>query len=99
MTTKALTLALALGTAFLGACSSEPSDFRPENKVSVDSVPPGTRSTGNLDNAADNSPHDNPRADVMLNHDEHENKALDKPHEQVTDSAKTTQKDAIENHE
>ncbi|MDQ3291229.1 MAG: hypothetical protein M3Q05_08065 [Bacteroidota bacterium] len=99
MTTKALTLALALGTSWLVACSSEPSDLRPENKVSVDQVPPGNRTSGNLDNVADNSPHDNPREDVMLNHDEHSNQSLDNSKEQVVDSTKTTQKDAVENHE
>lgn len=36
---------LALATALtLNACSSEPSDWRPDEKVSVDLVPPGTRS-------------------------------------------------------
>lgn len=98
MITKALLLALAMSTAFMVACSSEPSDLRPGNKVSVDYVPPGTRSSGNLDSPA-NEQHHNPRPDVMLNHDEHENKSLDQPNAQVTDSAKTTRKDAVENHE
>lgn len=36
---------LALATALtLNACSSEPSDWRPDEKVSIDMVPPGTRS-------------------------------------------------------
>ncbi len=35
---------LALAAALtLSACSSEPSDWRPDEKVSVDLVPPGTR--------------------------------------------------------
>lgn len=45
--TKLLTT--VLGTAALlslGACSSEPSDFRPNRKVSVDAVAAGTRKTG-----------------------------------------------------
>lgn len=99
MTRKAHTLTLAVCTAFMVACSSEPSDLRPGNKVSVDQVPAGTRSTDNLDNAADNSAHDNPRQDVLLNHDEHENTSLDKPNQQVPAHEKTTQKDAVENHE
>ena len=99
MTTKAFTLALVLGTAILAACSSEPSDLRPENKVSIDYVPAGTRDSPNLDNADDKSPHDNPRQDVNLNHDEHANKALDNSKEQVKESTKTNQKDAVENHE
>ena len=96
---KAFSFFLALGTTFAVACSSEPSDLRPGNKVSVDTVPPGTRTSPNLDNAADNSAHDNGRQDVNLNHDEHANQSLDKPAEQVTDSTKTTQKEAVENHE
>ena len=99
MTTKVLSLALALGAAFMVACSSEPSDLRPENKVSVDYVPAGTRDSPNLDNAADNSPHDNARQDVNLNHDEHANQSLDKPNEQVKDKTKTTEKENVENHE
>jgi len=99
MTTKAFTLVLVLGAALLGACSSEPSDLRPENKVSVDYVPAGTRDSPNLDNTDDNSGHDNARQDVNLNHDEHANKALDNPKEQVKESTKTTQQDAVENHE
>ncbi len=99
MTTKALTLALALGTTFMVACSSEPSDLRPENKVSVDYVPAGTRDSPNLDNTDDNSGHDNARQDVNLNHDEHANKALDNSKEQVKESTKTNQKEAVENHE
>ena len=98
-TNKLFTLVLALGTTAIMACSSEPSDLRPENKVSVDYVPAGTRNSPNLDNAADNSAHDDPRQDVNINHDEHANQALDKPNEQVQDSTKTTQKDAVENHE
>lgn len=37
-------LALAAAALTLNACSSEPSDWRPDEKVSVDLVPPGTRS-------------------------------------------------------
>ncbi|MFD1467832.1 hypothetical protein ACFQ48_06325 [Hymenobacter caeli] len=37
-------LALAAAALALNACSSEPSDWRPDEKVSVDMVAPGTRS-------------------------------------------------------
>ena len=33
----------------LAACSSEPSDWRADNKVSLDVIPPGTRPTDNFD--------------------------------------------------
>lgn len=35
--------ALALAALALGGCSSEPSDWRPDKKVSLDMVPPGGR--------------------------------------------------------
>ena len=38
-------LTLATAVIALNACSSEPSDWRPENKVSVDTVEPGYRSS------------------------------------------------------
>ena len=97
MTKRILTIAITIGSLSLAACSSEPSDLRPELKVSVDAVPPGTRTTPNLDNAADVSSHDTQQK-VQLNHDAHSNelkggaKAIDKKEE-------TTAKDAVENHE
>lgn len=72
MTKRLFTLALIAGACSLAACSSEPSDLRPGNKVSVDAVPPGTRTSPNLDNAADQSAHDR-QQQVQLNHDEHTN--------------------------
>lgn len=44
MTKQLLLSGLALATLALNACSSEPSDWRPDKKVSVDMVAPGTRS-------------------------------------------------------
>lgn len=41
--------ALALATLALNACSSEPSDWRPDKKVSLDMVEPGSRSSDNFD--------------------------------------------------
>ncbi|NVO84001.1 hypothetical protein [Hymenobacter terrestris] len=44
--------AFALAALALGGCSAEPSDWRPDQKVSLDLVEPGTRSSGlgNYDN-------------------------------------------------
>ncbi|GAB3842708.1 hypothetical protein [Hymenobacter jeollabukensis] len=54
MTSNKLVLGLATVAALaLGACSAEPSDWRDDKKVSVDSVPPGTRDTENFDLATD----------------------------------------------
>lgn len=43
----------AVALLALASCSSEPSDWRPGQKVSVDMVAPGTRSTDNFDLATD----------------------------------------------
>ena len=40
------TLALAGAALTLAACSSEPSDWKPGEKVSLDQIEPGTRPTG-----------------------------------------------------
>lgn len=45
MTKQLLLSGLALATLALNACSSEPSDWRPDKKVSADLIAPGTRST------------------------------------------------------
>lgn len=42
-------LPLAAAVLALNACSSEPSDWRPDKKVSVDMVAPGTRISDNFD--------------------------------------------------
>lgn len=96
MTKRILTFALVLGGLSLAACSSEPSDFRPGNKVSVDAVPPGTRSTPNLSNAADNGAHDR-QNEVMLNHDPGANQIEGR--NPVPEKVLTNQAEAIENHE
>lgn len=49
MTKQLVLSALALATLALNACSSEPSDWRPDKKVSVDMVAPGSRSSDNFD--------------------------------------------------
>ena len=96
MTKRILTIAFVLGGLSLAACSSEPSDLRPEKKVSLDAVPPGTRSTPNLSNAADNSQHDQ-QEKVMLNHDPGANQI--EGNNKVPEKAKTNEASAVENHE
>jgi len=49
---KPLLLLAPAALLFLASCSSEPSDWRPEQKVSLDVIPPGTRSSDNFDQAA-----------------------------------------------
>lgn len=49
MTKNLLLSGLALATLSLNACSSEPSDWRPDKKVSTDMVAPGHRSSDNFD--------------------------------------------------
>ncbi|WP_310394798.1 hypothetical protein [Hymenobacter sp.] len=50
------TLLLALAATALASCSAEPSDWRPDDKVSVDMVAPGTRATDNFDQNTDYAP-------------------------------------------
>ena len=45
---KILPLLLPAVLLALASCSTEPSDWRPDKKVSVDLVPPGTRETDNF---------------------------------------------------
>jgi hypothetical protein len=54
MTSKNLVSGLAaLALLALASCSSEPSDWRPDKKVSVDQVPPGARESYDFDIATD----------------------------------------------
>jgi hypothetical protein len=46
---KPLLLLAPAALLFLASCSSEPSDWRPDQKVSLDMVPPGTRTSDNFD--------------------------------------------------
>ena len=50
---KPLLLLAPAALLFLASCSSEPSDWRPEQKVSLDTVPPGTRVSENFDKTDD----------------------------------------------
>jgi len=49
MTKQLVLSALAVAALSLTACSSEPSDYRPDKKVSLDMVEPGSRSSDNFD--------------------------------------------------
>ena len=49
-------LALAAALLTLNACSSEPSDWRPDQKVSSDMVAPGTRISDNFDQNTESAP-------------------------------------------
>ena len=55
---KKLLLPVLLPAAVLAlaSCSSEPSDWRPDKKVSLDMIPPGTRPSDNFDLTPENSP-------------------------------------------
>jgi len=55
---KPLLLLAPAALLFLASCSSEPSDCRPEQKVSLDTVPPGTRASENFDKSDDPKPGD-----------------------------------------
>ncbi|GAA4309557.1 hypothetical protein [Nibribacter koreensis] len=83
------------GALALASCSSEPSDLRPETKVSNDTVPPGTRNnTSNIDSKADAA---EAQDEVLLNHDEHATD-IDTKTQGTPASKQTTKKDAVENH-
>jgi hypothetical protein len=49
MTKQLVLSALAMAALSLAACSGEPSDYRPDKKVSLDMVEPGSRSSDNFD--------------------------------------------------
>lgn len=49
MTKQLVLSALAVAALSFTACSSEPSDYRPDKKVSLDMVEPGSRSSDNFD--------------------------------------------------
>ena len=59
------TLLLALATAALASCSAEPSDWRPDEKVSTDVVAPGTRETENFDHSIPSGSIENTHSPLM----------------------------------
>ena len=63
--TSTLLLAAATATLTLTSCSSEPSDWRPDQKVSLDLVAPGTRDSENYDHEVPNGSIENINSPVM----------------------------------
>ena len=63
--TSTLLLAVAAATLALTSCSSEPSDWRPDEKVSTDMVAPGTRSDENFDRSVPNGSIENTHSPLM----------------------------------
>ena len=53
---KLLLLLLPAAVLALASCSSEPSDWRPDKKVSLDMIPPGTRPSDNFDQGTNEAP-------------------------------------------
>ncbi len=67
MNKNVLAVFAAVCGLFMVSCDT-PSDLRPEEKVSVDFVEPGTRNTHNL--STTNPPmHEEQKGEVLLNHD------------------------------
>ena len=63
--TSTLLLAVSAATLALTSCSSEPSDWRTEEKVSLDQVAPGTRDTENFDHSVPNGSIENVHSPLM----------------------------------
>lgn len=88
---------VAVASAFaMASCSSNPSDLRPETKVSMDTVPPGERNnTSNIDNGRKDA--EVAQDKVYINHDEHANE-IKKETEGVPATEQTNEADKVENH-
>jgi len=96
MIKKSISVLAVASTLLMASCSSEPSDLRPETKVSDDYVPPGMRNnTSNIDNSRADDEVTQP--DVQLNHDEHANE-IKKEAEGVPASQKPNNASKVENH-
>jgi len=63
--TSTLLLAVSAASLALTSCSSEPSDWRPEEKVSLDQVAPGTRNDENFDHSVPNGSIENTHSPLM----------------------------------
>lgn len=63
--TSTLLLAVSAATLALTSCSSEPSDWRPDEKVSLDQVAPGTRNDENFDHSVPNGSIENTHSPLM----------------------------------
>ncbi|GAB3575628.1 hypothetical protein [Hymenobacter daeguensis] len=64
--TSTLLLAVSAATLALTSCSSEPSDWRDDEKVSVDVVAPGTRDDENFDHSVPNGSIENTHSPLMV---------------------------------
>jgi hypothetical protein len=53
---KLLSYLAPAAVVLLASCSSEPSDWRPDKKVSLDMVEPGTRPSDNFDQGTPDAP-------------------------------------------
>ncbi len=53
---KLLSYLAPAAVVLLASCSSEPSDWRPDKKVSLDLIAPGTRPTDNFDQGTSAAP-------------------------------------------
>jgi hypothetical protein len=72
--TSTLLLAVATATLALTSCSSEPSDWRPEEKVSLDKVAPGTRNSENFSGTVPNGSIENMHS-PLIEAAQHENRS------------------------
>ena len=63
--TPTLLLAVATATLALASCSSEPSDWRPDEKVSTDLVAPGTRNDENYSGTVPNGSIENANSPLI----------------------------------
>lgn len=63
--TSTLLLAVSAATLALTSCSSEPSDWRPDEKVSTDVVAPGTRDDENFDHSVPNGSIENANSPLI----------------------------------
>ena len=63
--TPTLLLAVATASLALASCSSEPSDWRPDEKVSLDVVAPGTRDSEDYDHSVPSGTIENVHTEVM----------------------------------
>jgi|GEM_PF-1608331 len=81
-------LALATAVIALNACSSEPSDWRPDEKVSIDTVDPGHRTSDNFDLDTEHGHahnHDADGAEMHEGGEGHEGHAVDSHGESTTE--------------
>ncbi len=90
---KLLSYLAPAAVVLLASCSSEPSDWRPDQKVSLDTVAPGTRDTENYDHTIPSGSIENTHSELMQEAmienglPSHDTNAPDKPTAESTVSA------------